>query len=125
MFPIPWTATLFYLLLYVCTGMALGGLTGLLVSLVFRRKLRSMGIVTDGALGVLGFFMGFIATLFVPWRQNTITENLAGGTVVTTTMHRYQHPERIAVVIAILLPLVRALFRYRRERKATYADPTI
>jgi hypothetical protein len=56
----------------------------------------------------------------MPWRYNTVTANLTGGGTVATSMNRYQHPERVAVVLAILLPLLNEVFRLRK-RKGTHA----
>jgi hypothetical protein len=33
-------------------------------------------------------------------------------------MNRYQHPERVAIVIAILLPLLHELYRWRKRNPA-------
>lgn len=113
MFEISWTVVVGYLVIEACAGMAIGALTGLLASLALKRKNR--GIVKDALLGALGFLVGFIGTPFVPWHQNTITYRV-DSTVVTSTMNTFQHPGAAACALAILLPLVRAIFRYRRER---------
>ena len=49
----------------------------------------------------------------MPWHTNTITYELSGGTHVTSTMNNYQHPERVAVVVAIILPILYELYRKR------------
>jgi uncharacterized membrane protein YeaQ/YmgE (transglycosylase-associated protein family) len=98
------------LTLYILAGMAIGALTGWISSWALKCKPRR--IFTDACLGSLGFLIGFIGTILVPY-PNTISYRLKGGTQVTSTMGAYQHPERIAVVIAVLLPLFYELYRFR------------
>ncbi len=57
-------------------------------------------------LGSFGYLAGFFACIFAPWPQNTVVTRLEGGGAVATTMSRYQHPERVAIVIAVLFPLL-------------------
>jgi hypothetical protein len=52
----------------------------------------------------------------MPWPSNTVVERLEGGGTVTSTMPRYQHPERVAIVMAVLLPLLHELYRLKRAR---------
>ncbi len=52
----------------------------------------------------------------MPWHENTVTERLSGGGMVTTTMNSYQHPIRIAVVSAVLIPVLYEVYRLRSER---------
>src|SRR5277367_1136778 len=96
----------------ILAGMAIGALTGWLASLVMKYKPRK--ILTDACLGSLGFLVGFYGCVFLPWHENTISYYLEGGTKVTSTMNIYQHPERVAVVIAVLLPLLYEFYRLRR-----------
>jgi uncharacterized membrane protein YeaQ/YmgE (transglycosylase-associated protein family) len=103
-----------YLVSYVVVGMVIGLLSGWLTSLL--TKCRPQGIWKNGLLGSIGFQAGFIGTMLMPWHENTVTEKLDGGGTVTTTMSRYQHPERIAIIIAVLLPLARELYRVWRAR---------
>ena len=108
------------LVLCAIGGMAIGALSGWLISLI--TKCGTRGIGRDALLGSVGFLVGFIGTIYMPWHQNTITERFGGGstvtTTVTTTMNTYQHPERVAVVIAVLLPLLHELYRFWRTRTA-------
>jgi len=94
--------------------MVIGALTGWLFSLATKRALQ--GILKDAFLGALGFLAGFIGCILVPWPRNTVVEHLSGGGTVSTTMDRYQPPERVAVVVAVLLPLLNELYRLRRAR---------
>jgi hypothetical protein len=100
--------------------MAIGALTGILVSRVFRLKIH--GILKDGLLGSFGFLLGQIGTLFVPWPANTITYYV-GQTLVTETANRYQHPERVGIVVAIILPLLREIYRFKLSKAPSSGAP--
>jgi hypothetical protein len=102
------------LILYTIGGMAIGAFSGWLTSVL--TKCGPRGVWWDALLGAVGFLGGFIGTIFMPWHENTISERLESGATVTTTMNTYQHPERLAVVVAILLPLLYELFRFWRTR---------
>jgi hypothetical protein len=91
--------------------MAIGILIGWLTYLITKSKPRKL--FRWAYLGALGFLIGFFGCVFLPWHENTITYYLDGGTKVTSTMNIYQHPERIAVVVAVLLPLLYELYRSR------------
>ncbi len=106
----------FFLLVRIFIGMAIGAFTGLLVSLITRCGVRALW--KDGLLGSVGYVVGFIGCIFMPWPRNTITYQMEGGTTVTSTMNMYQHPERVAVLVAILLPLLNELYRWKRRRAA-------
>jgi hypothetical protein len=73
-------------------------------------------IFKDACLGSMGFLLGFFGCVFMPWHRNTISYRLAGGTEVTSTADIYQHPNRIGIIFAILLPLMYELYRWRRLR---------
>ena len=103
-----------YLVAYALAGMAIGALSGWLASVI--TKCGPNGVVRDTFLGSFGFLAGFIGCIFVPWRRNTVVEQLSGGGSVVTTMNRYQHPERIAIIMAVLLPLLHELYRFKRAR---------
>jgi MFS family permease len=102
------------LVLYGMGGAAIGVLSGWIVSLV--TKCGPRGIGWDALLGFVGFVVGFIGTGLMPWHQNTITYQLDGGGTSTSTANTYQYPERVAVVVAILLPLLFELCRFWRRR---------
>ena len=97
-------------------GMAVGAVTGFVASLVLRLKIRIRAIVLDGILGALGFPLGFGVVMSIPWR-NTITYHV-GDTLVSSTMNHYQHPDSVAFAIAILLPVVHELRRFKRTKLA-------
>ncbi len=112
--PVPSVVIVFTLLAYAVAGMAIGAFSGWLASLI--TKCRPKLVLRDAFLGSFGFLAGFIGCIFMPWPTNTIVEPLEGGGTVTTTMNTYQHPTRIAVVMAVLLPVFYEVYRLRRAR---------
>jgi len=108
MFIPPCPLVVAYLVVYALSGLGIGALTGWLVALIERN--RPAAVLKDGLLGSVGFLTGFFVAALMPWHRNTITYRLDGGTV-TSTMNSYQHPERVAIVVAILLPLLSELYR--------------
>jgi uncharacterized membrane protein YeaQ/YmgE (transglycosylase-associated protein family) len=106
--------TTLFLITYAIVGMAIGILSGWVTSLITKRGRN--GVWKNAVLGSFGFLAGFFGCIFVPWPRNTIVERLSGGGSVATTMNTYQHPERIAIVVAILLPLVNEVYRLKRAR---------
>jgi hypothetical protein len=102
------------LIMYAIGGMAIGALSGRLTSLITR--CGPTGIWMDALLGSGGFLAGLVVAVFMPWHENTISEQLEGGTTITTTTNTYQHPQRIAIVMAVLLPLLHELYRFWRMR---------
>jgi len=61
---------------------------------------------------------GFVGCVAMPWPRSTISYHLDGGTLVTSTMNTYQHPESIALGLAILLPVLRELYRWKKRTDA-------
>ncbi len=115
MFPVPWFVVVLYLAAYALAGMAIGAFTGWLFSRLTKGGRQRL--LKDAVLGSLGYLGGFFVCVFMPWPQNTVVTWLEGGGSVATTMSRYQHPERVAIVIAVLFPLLYELSR-RKKRKA-------
>ena len=54
--------------------------------------------------------------VFLCLGRNTITYRLEGGTEVSSTMNSYQHFERVAICIAILLPLLHELYLWKKRK---------
>jgi len=113
-FPVPLILVVFWLVLCAIAGMAIGVLSGWLTSLI--TKCGPKGVFRNIFLGSLGFLAGFIGCMLIPWPSNTVVEHLEGGGTVATTMSRYQHPERVAIVMAVLLPLLHEVYRFKRAR---------
>src|SRR5947209_14237039 len=109
MFPVPWFVVALYLAAYALAGMAIGAITGWLVSLLTKGGRQRL--LKDALLGSFGYLAGFFVCIFMPWPQNTVVSRLEGGGSVATTTNRYQHTERVAIVIAMLLPLPQELAR--------------
>ncbi len=95
-------------------GMAVGALTGWLVSLM--TKCGPRGLWKNLFLGSFGFLAGILGTIYMPWPQNTVYEKFDSGVTMATTMNRYQHPERVGILMAVVLPLVYELYRFKRVR---------
>ena len=110
-----------FLVIYAVAGMAIGALSGWLVSLI--TKCGPKGFLRDMFLGSFGFLAGFVGCIFMPWPTNTVVKHLAGGGTLETTMASYQHPERVAIVMAVLLPLLHELYRIKRARTADIQSP--
>ncbi len=113
-FPVAPVVVVIAFILWVLAGMVIGALGGLLVSLA--TKCGQQGIIKDAFLGSFGFLVGFLGCVSMPWPRNTIVEQLEGGGTVTTTLNIYQHPYRVAIVVAVLLPLLHELYRSKRAR---------
>jgi hypothetical protein len=96
-------------------GAVIGLFGGWLLSLV--TKCGPQGFLKNAGLGALGFLMGFLGCVLLPYPRNTINYQLEGGVVVTSTMNRYQHPYGVAIVMAVFLPLIHEVYRLRQTRK--------
>jgi hypothetical protein len=103
----------FALFLMVCVGVGAGALCGLLASMVL--KLGTHGILKDAVLGGVGFLAGFFGSISLPWPQNTIKYHV-GDISVASTMHTYQHPYNVAFAIALILPALHELYRFKQSR---------
>jgi len=110
----PFIVVIFYFALYAVAGMAIGAFSGWVISLL--TKCGPKGLLRDIFLGSFGFLAGFIGCIFMPWPSNTVVEHLDGGGTVASTMSRYQHPERVAILMAVLLPLLHELYRLKQAR---------
>ena len=118
MFLAPIPIVIMFLVVYALAGMAIGALTGWITSLMTR--CTRQGILKDAFLGLFGFLAGFVGCIFMPWPRNTISYSLDGGGVATSTMNTYQHPERVAIVVAVLLPVLHELYRWRKRNSASF-----
>jgi len=112
--PVLWPVVVITVIACAIGGATIGALTGWLTSLT--TKCGPKGLWKNASLGSFGFLAGFLVCACVPWPTNTVVGRLEGGGMVATTMNRYQHPERVAVAIAILLPALHELYRFKRAR---------
>jgi hypothetical protein len=114
---VSWFVVAISLVAYATAGLAIGAATGWLIS---RLRMGSQqNILNDALLGSLGYVAGFFGCIFMPWPRNTVITQLPGGGTVATTMSRYQHPERVAIVIAMLFPLLYELSRRKNRPGAS------
>jgi hypothetical protein len=116
MLPVLWPVVAMHVVAYALAGMAIGAITGWVVSRM--TKGRRPGFVKNALLGSFGFLGGIISCARIPWPENTVVEQLPGGGSVATTMGRYQHPQRVAVALAILFPLLLELYKWNKHKSA-------
>jgi hypothetical protein len=107
--------TISFVLLSAAEGAAIGGVAGSLISLIAR--VRPLRVRIDALLGACGFLFGLIGCAFLPWHQNTIDYTLSSGVRVTSTANFYQHSQCVAIIFAILLPVLCELNRFRISRR--------
>jgi uncharacterized membrane protein YeaQ/YmgE (transglycosylase-associated protein family) len=119
MFPVPWFVVSLNLAAYALAGMAIGAITGWLVSLLTKGGRQRL--LKDALLGSFGYLAGVFVCIFMPWPQNTVVTRLDGGRSVAITMSRYQHPERVAIVIAVLFPLLYEVSRWKKRKASSLA----
>jgi hypothetical protein len=111
MLSVPPIVTVAFVLFYALAGGVMGMLSGWLTALALKSRCR---LTVDAVLGAVGFLLGGLIAIFMPWHTNMISYELPGGTKVTSTMNSYQHPERVAAVIAVILALIYEIWRGRR-----------
>jgi hypothetical protein len=116
MFSVPWPSVVVFVVAYALAGMVIGIISGWFFSRI--TKGRRPGLVKDALLGSFGYVGGIIICALLPWPENTVVEQLPGGGSVATTMSRYQHPQRVAVVLAILFPLLLELYKWKKDKPA-------
>jgi len=96
-------------------GWAAGALIGVVACLIAKRGTR--GLLSDGFLGSFSYLAGLVVALIMPWPSTSTNEQLPNGVAVTSIMRGNQHPERIAIFFAVLLPLLLELYRFKRDHK--------
>jgi hypothetical protein len=99
---------------FAILGAMIGVVGGWLISLM--TKCGPQGILRNAGFGALGFMIGFLACIFISYPRYVITYRFERGTAVTSTTDTCRHPERVAVVMAVLLPLTHEVFRLRQSR---------
>ena len=122
MLPVPPIVYVVFVLLYCAAGLTIGAACGWLVS--FASRSNRSKVRHDSAFGLLGFWIGFFGAIYMSWHENTVIERLAGGGIETTTMNSYQHPVRVAIVVAALLPILYEIYRLRQARKQRSTNAT-
>jgi MFS family permease len=100
----------------IVAGMAIGALSGFLTSAILRtRPRRLMRNATIGSAALVG---GLFGCSLVPY-DNTISYTISSGVTVSSTDNHYQHPWRIALLLAVALPLIHEVHRSVRGRRMT------
>jgi hypothetical protein len=116
MFPVPWPFVVTFVVAYALAGMVIGVISGWLVSRMTKGRPE---LVKDALLGSFGYVGGIISCALMPWPENSVVEQLPSGGSVTTTMNKYQHSQRVAVLLAILFPLLLELYRWKKHKPAS------
>ena len=96
-------------LLEAVVGVTIGAVIGLATMLATRRRTL---VLVDALLGAAGFVGGVLLTARIPYQLNTVTKKV-GDAIVSTTMRRYQHPYRAALILAVLLPVLYEVVRLK------------
>jgi uncharacterized membrane protein YeaQ/YmgE (transglycosylase-associated protein family) len=95
---IPIAVGIYFVLVDALFAMLLGALTGAVAS--FCLRVPRSGIVKNGLLGSLGFFVGYAICIVVSPHNTSTTD--AGP-----------NPYIFALAGAVFLPLLRAVYRYK------------
>lgn len=119
MLSVVWPIIVMYVVACALAGMAIGAITGWMISRI--TKGRRSRLVRDAILGSFGYVGGIISCALIPWPENTVVEQLSGGGSVATTMSRYQHPQRVAVALAILFPVLLDLYKWKNHKSVPMA----
>ncbi len=95
-------------------GGAIGAAIGVLASILGKQANLGRAFLIDTLLGAVGFAGTRLVFIFAPIHGETITRHV-GNAVLTTTMNRYQYPNRVAFPLAVLLPLLYELFLLKKR----------
>ena len=118
MFPIPTLVACLFAAVYTVAALIIGAVASFGVSFAMKRK--KLRFISSALLGALGFWLGLIGCLLMPWPENTIVRYV-GDTQVTETANHFQHPFAVAFVAAVLVPLLYEILRWKHSR--TDANP--
>jgi uncharacterized membrane protein YeaQ/YmgE (transglycosylase-associated protein family) len=100
-------------ILYTFVGTVAGALTGLVAALILKKP-KARGILKDGVRGAVGFLVTFLIASLISFPTNTVTYHVH-STLVTSTENSYQHPFTVALVAAIVLPLIREVYSLKHS----------
>jgi hypothetical protein len=74
-------------------------------------------LAVDATLGAVGVLTAFVLVLTVPVPRHTVVTE-SNGTVMTSTMNRYQGPLLpVFVIVSIVLPVGFEVWRYRKAKQ--------
>jgi hypothetical protein len=121
-FPIPPVVAGLFASVYTVAALIVGAAISLGVSFALKRK--KFRFISGALLGALGFWLGLIGCLLMPWPENTVVYYV-GDTRVTETANRFQHPFAVAYVVAVLVPLIYEILRWKHSRTGANSAPTL
>jgi hypothetical protein len=96
-------------------GGAIGAGIGVAIAILTKQSKLDRAVLIDTVLGAIGFAGTRIVLALAPIPAETITSHV-GNAIITTTMKRYQYPNRVAFPLAVVLPLLFELFMFKRRR---------
>jgi phosphate/sulfate permease len=96
-------------------GGAIGAGIAVAMSVLTKQSRLDRAVLIDAVLGVIGFAGTRMVFALAPIPAETITRHV-GNAIITTTMKRYQYPNRVAFPLAVLLPLAYELFLFRQRQ---------
>ncbi len=96
-------------------GGAIGAGLAVAFSVLTKEGKLDRSFLIDTILGAVGFAGTRIVIALAPIQSETISRHV-GNAIVTTTMRRYQYPNRVAFPLAVLLPLLYELFMFKRRK---------
>lgn len=96
-------------------GGAIGAALGVAVCVLTKEGRLDRSLLIDTILGAIGFAGTRVVLALAPIPGETITRHV-GNAIVTTTMKRYQYPNRVAFPLAVLLPLLYEFFIFKRRK---------
>ena len=113
---IPFSYAVLAWLLFIEVSIA--GLIGLcsaaVVTSIAGRRLGD-GLLRSAAFGATAFLIVFVISALTPVPRNTVVTYLPGGTKLTSTMNRFQHPIVLSYAAAAFVPAALTLWRFRRR----------
>jgi len=102
-FPVSPALAAYFEIVEIIVAMATGAVTGVLASFCLRLQIR--GVWKDALLGLLGFLLFAAVDIFSPLRYFLTNRNV--------------DPINLSLAGAVLLPLLRELFRFKRSRSSS------
>jgi hypothetical protein len=97
-------------------GGAIGAGIGVAMSVLTKQSRLDRAALIDTMLGAIGFAGTRIVLALAPIPAETVTRHV-GNAIITTTVKRYQYPNRVAFPLAVLLPLLFELFMFKRRQR--------
>jgi hypothetical protein len=96
-------------------GGSIGAAIGVLASILHKQAKLGWAFLIDTLLGAVGFAGTRLFLVFAPIHGATVTRQV-GNAIISTTMNRYEYPNRVAFPLAVLLPLMYEFVRLKKHR---------